>query len=340
MDTPTRLLRLLGLLSARPGWTGAALAERLEITERTVRRDIARLRDLGYPIDATSGPAGGYELGSGGRLPPLVLDDDEAVAATIALRAIAGGGTTGMESAALSALTKLEQVLPVLLRERIGAIASATVGLRRGDVPPVPVETLITAALACRRVERLRFDYRDANDVVSNRLVDPYRVVFTARQWYLVAYDTSRHDWRTFRVDRMSEPRLTGSRFVPVPDPPDAVELVARGVAVFGYTLQAVVRLHVDHERAVEMIPQTVAMLEAQPDGTTLARIGGDADWIARYLAGLNCEFEVIEPEEVRTELVAIATRLLGHLPGGLPSSLNNSSPRSAASDGSPPSHE
>jgi predicted DNA-binding transcriptional regulator YafY len=340
MDTPTRLLRLLGLLSARAGWSGAELAERLETTERTVRRDITRLRDLGYPIEATTGPYGGYELGSGGRLPPLVLDDDEAVAATIALRAVAGGGASGMESAALSALTKVEQVLPALLRERVSALANTTVGLRRGDVPPVNVETLITAALACRRSERLRFDYRDANEVVTNRLVDPYRVVFTARQWYLVAFDAARDDWRTFRVDRIFEPRLSGARFVPKPDAPDAAQLVARGVAIGAYSLQAVVRLHAPLERAAELLPPTVAVLEAAGDDTTIARIGGDADWIARYLAGLNCDFEILEPEEVRTELVAIATSLLERLLGQLPPSLNNSSPRSAASGGSPPMHE
>ena len=340
MDTPTRLLRLLGLLSARAGWSGAELADRLDVTERTLRRDITRLRDLGYPIEATTGPYGGYELGSGGRLPPLVLDDDEAVAATIALRIVAGAGATGLESAALSALTKIEQVLPVLLRERVSALANTTVGLRRADVPPVNVETLSAAALACRRFERLRFDYQDANDVATNRLVDPYRVVFTARQWYLVAFDGTRDDWRTFRVDRISEPRLTGTRFVPNPDAPNPADLVARGVAVGAYALQAVVRLHAPLERAAELLPATVAVLERETDTTTIARIGGDADWIARYLAGLNCNFEVLEPEEVRTELVAIASGLLERLLGQLPSSLNNSSPRSAASDGSPPNRE
>jgi predicted DNA-binding transcriptional regulator YafY len=340
MDTPTRLLRLLGLLSARASWSGAELAERLEVTERTLRRDITRLRDLGYPIEATTGPYGGYELGSGGRLPPLVLDDDEAVAATIALRAVAGGGTSGLETAALSALTKLEQVLPVVLRERVAAIASATVGLRRRDVPPVNVESLLTAALACRRFERLRFDYRDANESASDRLVDPYRVVFTARQWYLVAFDTNRDDWRTFRVDRMSEPKLTGARYVPMEDAPDAVELVARGIAVGAYPLQAVVRLHVPRERAVELLPPTVAVLEDDTDiahgGTTIARIGGDADWIARYLVGLDCEFDVLEPDDVIAEVRAIATRLLGDC---RPRS-TTPRPGSAASDGSPPSRE
>ena len=311
MDTPTRLLRLLGLLSARSGWRAGELAERLEITERTVRRDMSRLRDLGYPIEGSTGPYGGYELGSGGRLPPLALDDDEAVAAAIALRAAAGGGAAGTESAALSALTKLERVLSVRLHERVAAVAAMTVGLRRADLPPVDIETLLTTALACRRTERVRFDYRDANDALTTRLVEPYRVVFTARQWYLVAFDTTRDDWRTFRVDRLSELKMTSHRFSPVEDPPDAAALVARGLAVGAYSLQAVVRLHLPIKEAQRQVPSTVAVLEPDGDHATIAQIGGDADWIARYLAGLECDFDVLEPADVRRELRALGERLL-----------------------------
>ncbi|MCU1429492.1 MAG: YafY family transcriptional regulator [Actinomycetia bacterium] len=311
MDTATRLLRLLGLLSSRSGWTGTELAERIEVTERTLRRDITRLRELGYPIEATTGPYGGYELGSGGRLPPLVLDDDEAVAVAMALRAVAGFGATGSESGALSALTKLEQVLPAGLRERVGALATFTVGLRRGNLPPVDVDTLVIVALACRRSECVRFDYRDANDADTNRLVHPYRVVYTERQWYLVAFDTSRDDWRTFRVDRMSVVGTTGTRFTPNPDPPDAAGLVARGIAVASYTTRATVRLHLGIDQARRCISSTIAVLEDAGDGTTIAQIGGDPDWIARYLAGLECTFALIEPDEVRKELHALAARLL-----------------------------
>ena len=311
MDTPTRLLRLLTLLSSRAGWTGAELAERLEVTERTLRRDITRLRELGYPIDATTGPYGGYQLGSGGRLPPLVLDDDEAVAVAMALRAVAGGGASGEEPAALSALTKLDQVLPAALRERVNALATVTIGLRRRDLPPVDVDVLVTAALMCRNLEALRFDYKDANDVVTSRHVHAYRVVYTERQWYVVAFDLTRDDWRTFRVDRMSELRPTGTRFTPIEDPPDAAQLVSRGVAVMGYDTRARVRLHTSLENASRSISPTVAMLEVGDDGTTIANIGGDADWIARYLAGLEWPFEVLEPDDVRTELRALGQRLL-----------------------------
>jgi predicted DNA-binding transcriptional regulator YafY len=314
MDTPTRLLRLLGLLSARSGWTGAALADRLEVTERTLRRDIARLRDLGYPIAATTGPYGGYELGAGGRLPPLVLDDDEAVAVAIALRTVAGGDGSS-PAAALSALTKLDQVLPVALREQVRALATVTIGLRRGNLPPVDVDMLVAVALACRRVETLRFDYRDANEAFTSRHVEPYRVVYTDRQWYLVAFDRSRDDWRTFRVDRMSEPRVTGMRFTLIDDPPDPARLVAHGVAVAGYSTRARVRLHVAPERAALMVSPTVAVLEPDDDNSsaTLAHIGGDLDWIARYLAGLDCRFDVIEPAALRDELHTLGRRLLAH---------------------------
>jgi predicted DNA-binding transcriptional regulator YafY len=313
MDTPTRLLRLLGLLSARGGWTGAELAARLEITERTLRRDITRLRDLGYPIEANTGPYGGYELGSGGRLPPLVLDDDEAVAVALALRAVAGSGNgaAGSEPGALSALTKLEQVLPVGLRERVGALAAVTVGLRRGDLPPAPIDTLVTVAVACRRLEIIRFDYVDANEILSSRLAHPYKVVYTDRQWYLVAFDTTRDDWRTFRVDRIAELRPTGSRYTPIENPPDAAALVARGVSLAGYESSATVRLRVPLADAQQMISPLIGVLEAESDTATIVRIGGDPDWIARYLASLSCGFEIIEPEAVRDELHRLARTLL-----------------------------
>jgi predicted DNA-binding transcriptional regulator YafY len=316
MDTPTRLLRLLALLSARAFWTGRELADRLETTERTVRRDVTRLRELGYPIEATSGPHGGYELGAGGRLPPLVFDDDEAVAATMALRAAAGTAGADLETPALSALTKLEQVLPVRLRERVAALTAVTVALRRSDLPAVDVDTLLTCALACRRVERLRFDYRAANDAETSRLVEPYRVVYTASQWYLVAFDPDRADWRTFRVDRMSELRLSGSRYTPIDNPPDAAQLVARGLAVDAHSLRAVVRLEMGPDAATARIPPTIAVLEPTGDGATIAHIGGDADWIARYLVGLSCDFEVLEPEDVRTELRLLAERVLAGVDG------------------------
>jgi len=310
VDTPNRLLRLLSLLSARAWWSAADLAAETEVTERTVRRDITRLRDLGYPVEATTGPYGGYTLGRGGRLPPLVLDDDEAVAVAVGLRA-AAGGATGTESATLSALAKLDQVLPAQLREQVAAIAAVTVGLRMPGVPDVDVDHLVAAGLACRRPERLRFTYRDASDRATDRLVEPYRLVYTERSWYLVAFDPSRADWRTFRVDRMSELRLTGQRFAMVEDPPDAGELVSRGVAVSAYDLQVEVRLPVPAERARVLVPPTVGVVEPETGTSSRVRIGGDADWIARYLAGLEVPVEVLDGDEVKAELRALGRRLV-----------------------------
>ena len=310
VDTPNRLLRLLSLLSARSWWSAAELAAETEVTERTVRRDMTRLRDLGYPVEATTGPYGGYTLGRGGRLPPLVLDDDEAVAVAVGLRA-AAGGATGTESATLSALAKLDQVLPAQLREQVAAIAAVTVGLRAPGLPEVDVDHLVTAGLACRRPERLRFTYLDASERRTERLVEPYRLVYTERSWYLVAFDPSRDDWRTFRVDRMSELHLTGARFAPLDDPPDAAELVSRGVAVSAYDLQVEVRIEAPVERTRTFVPPTVGVVEAESATTSRVRIGGDADWIARFLAGLEVPFEVIDGDEVRAELRALGRRLV-----------------------------
>jgi predicted DNA-binding transcriptional regulator YafY len=310
MDTPSRLLRLLVLLSARPSWTAPELAERLEVTERTVRRDMTRLRSMGYPVTGSSGPYGGYALGAGGHLPPLVLDDDEAVAVAIGLRASAAGGTPGVESAALSALTKLDRVLPVHLREQVAALRTVTVGLGRSDLPDADVDALVSIALACSRPERLRFAYVDASDQRTDRLVEPFRLVFGSRSWYLVAYDTNRAGWRTFRVDRMTEIKLTGARFAPR-EAPDAARMVAEGMAVHAHALQARVRLHVPIDEARRQVSRTVAILEPDTDpSATIARIGGDADWIARYLSSLECRFEVLEPEVVRAEVRALAAQL------------------------------
>lgn len=310
MDTSTRLLRLLSLLSGRAHWTAAELSGETGTTERTVRRDITRLRDLGYPVEATTGPYGGYTLGRGGHLPPLVLDDDEAVAVAVGLRAGAGG-STGTESAALSALVKLDQVLPARLAEQVSAVAAVTVGLRQAGLPPIDVGALVTTALACRRPERLRFTYRDGSDRVTRRLVEPYRLVYTDRRWYLMAHDADRADWRTFRVDRMEELSLTGTRFVQRDDTPDAAAFVSRGLAVAMYAIKARVLLHAPLEEAKAFISPTVGLLEPETDETTIVSIGGEPDWIARFLAGLECRFEVLEPDDVRSELRALGRRLV-----------------------------
>ncbi|RSM84637.1 transcriptional regulator, partial [Streptomyces sp. WAC 01325] len=214
-DTPARLLTLLSLLQTPREWPGGELADRLGVSRRTVRRDIDRLRDLGYPVQATLGADGGYRLVAGKAMPPLVLDDEEAVAIAVGLRAGAGHAVEGVEEASVRALAKLEQVLPSRLRHRVSTLQAATTPLTSGDGASIAPETLTVMASTVAGRERLRFGYRAKDGTESRRLTEPYRLVSTGRRWYLVAYDLDRGDWRTFRVDRVSEPFATGARFAP-----------------------------------------------------------------------------------------------------------------------------
>ena len=308
-SSAARLLRLLSLLQARPHWTAPELAERLAITERTVRRDVTRLRQLGYPVVAEAGRAGGYQLGAGGSLPPLLLSDDECVAVAVGLRAAASGGVSGYEEAAVAALAKLEQVLPGHLRERVRALSDATMLPGRRGAPLVDPDVLMVVAQGCRRRERMRFDYRDGTGAVSERRVEPYSLVCAERRWYLVAVDLDRADWRTFRLDRMSATILTGHRFVRAAEP-DAAAMVLDGITRARYRWQAEVLLPVEPGVAEQEVSPTVGSLEPVEAGTLL-RIGAhDLDWIARYLAGLPFDVEVRSPAELRTALRALGRRL------------------------------
>ncbi len=205
-DTPARLLNLLSLLQTPREWPGSELAERLAVSPRTIRRDIDRLRDLGYPVEATLGATGGYRLVAGAAMPPLLLDDEEAVAIAVGLRAGAGHAIEGVEEASVRALAKLEQVLPARLRHRVSTLQNATIPLTRGDGATVAPSTLTALAGAVTARERLRFGYRAGDGAETKRLVEPDRLVSTGHRWYLVAYDLGREDWRTFRVDRVSDP--------------------------------------------------------------------------------------------------------------------------------------
>ena len=308
MDPSGRMLRLLSLLQARPNWTGQALAGRLEVTDRTLRRDVNRLRQLGYPVQAFSGPAGGYHLAPGGAVPPLLFDDPEAVAVALALRAGAAGGLPGFEDASVSALAKINQVLPRRLTAQVESLEGASVALswRGGPGAPVDPATLTTLAAACRVPERVRFLYTDSEGRGSERHVEPLQLVHTSRRWYLVARDRDRDAWRTFRVDRIKKANPTGMRFTH-DDPPDAAEHVAEGLAVSVYRIQAQVTLLVPLKRAKELINPTVGVV-ARSGSNTLLRIGADDPaWVARYLASLDCDFVVLDPPEV-----AEAVRELG----------------------------
>ncbi|MGI8516125.1 MAG: helix-turn-helix transcriptional regulator [Acidimicrobiia bacterium] len=310
--TSARMLRLLTLLQARPNWTGEELAGRLAVTVRTLRRDVARLRRLGYPVEALSGPAGGYQLAPGGALPPLLLDDDEAVAVALSLRHAAGGGLPGFEDPAVSALAKISQVLPRRLAEKVASVQTSTIGLiaPRGPSESVTPENLVVLASACRRQERLRFDYLDAEGRASERHVEPHQLVHSARRWYLVARDRDREAWRTFRVDRISKPAGTGIRFVP-DNPPDAAAFVAEGLAVAVYPVQARVILQVSFAEARKLVSPMVGVIERQRGGALL-RIGADdVDWIARFLASLGCGFRVLDPPELNEALARLGAKLI-----------------------------
>ena len=309
LETSARLLRLLSVLQARPEWPGADLAARLEITPRTLRRDIAKLRGLGYPVHATPGVAGGYRLGAGAALPPLLLDDEEAVAVALGLRSAASHSVTGVGEASVRALAKLEQVLPARLRERAAAISQATVALT-GPAATVSAEALMVIARACRNCEVIQFSYRSHDGVLSARRAEPHRLVQAGYRWYLVARDLERAEFRTFRVDRIGDPRPTGARFVPQ-DPPDAAAFVARAVTTAPYRYQAKILLHAPAAAAAEQIPPSAGVLDpAGPDRCVLTSGSDSLDAIAFHLVMMGLRFTVLEPPELIEHVRLIAGRL------------------------------
>jgi predicted DNA-binding transcriptional regulator YafY len=311
VQTSARLLRLLLLLQGRRFWSGADLAERLEVTHRTLRRDVDRLRTLGYPVDSTSGMAGGYRLGVGGELPPLLLDDDEAVAVSVALRTAAGGTVTGMEEPALRALTKLEQVLPSRLRDRVAGLHAFIVPLANTG-PTVDLKMLSVVASACRDHERLLFEYRRHDGVAADRTVEPSGLVHTGRRWYLVAWDAMRDDWRTFRVDRIVPPVKTSARFAPR-DPPDGdlAGYVARSVSSILAPIRARLILHAPLEELAERVSPAVGALRAVDAQRCELEMGSHSlDSLAAWIAYLGIDFEVLEPIELVAHLRGLAERL------------------------------
>ncbi|HEV2780230.1 MAG TPA: YafY family protein [Actinophytocola sp.] len=312
LETSARLLRLLSLLQSRPDWTGTELAERLGVSRRTVRNDIDRLRNLGYPVDATRGPVGGYRLGAGAALPPLLLDDEEAVAVAVGLRTAVGTAILGIEETSLRALTKLEQVLPSRLRRRVNAVQTYTVPVppdRAG--PGVDPAVLSTLAAACRDHEVLRLDYRDHRGAVTRRAVEPYRLVNWGRRWYLVAWDTDRRDWRTFRADRIAPRPPAGPRFTPrEPPEPDIAAYVSRRVSAAAWRYRARVLVHAPAEAVLSRITPAVGLVEAVDDTTCVLDTGADAlDTLAVYLGMLGVDFEVTEPPELVELIATLADR-------------------------------
>jgi predicted DNA-binding transcriptional regulator YafY len=312
LETSARLLRLLSLLQAPRDWTGAELAERLEVTTRTVRNDVERLRRLGYPVNASRGPVGGYRLGAGASLPPLLLDDEEAVAVAVGLRTAAVGSVAGIEESSLRALAKLEQVLPSRLRRRVNTLQSYTVAVPlAGTSPTVSADILTAITAACRDRERLRFDYRSHDGSVSRRDVEPYRLVSWGRRWYLVAWDTARRDWRTYRVDRI-EPKIpTGPRFAPRPLPDDdlATYVSARiAGAVWRYRARVVV--HAPADVVAKRLPYTAGPIEALDEHRCAVVTGSDnVEMLALWLGMIGADFEVTDAPELAEQLLLLAER-------------------------------
>lgn len=311
ISTSARLLRLVSLLCARPSWTCGELARHLAVTERTVRRDVARLRELGYGVESDPGPWGGYRLRAGTQVPPLILDDEEALAVAVGLREAALSGVLGGDQAALSALLKLRQVLPRRIADRLGEMDAAFVHTPRPDEPQIAPGTLLDLAAACRRGERSRMSYRDREGTATVRDVDPYRLVHTGRRWYFVARDVTRDEWRTFRADRVGRIQPTG-RPVDLVDPPDPALLVSRSIAAGAYPLYVRIRLPLPMDQALRMIPPTVGTHRPEGPGATIVDIGGpDADGLAKYLLSLATPLRVLSPDEVREALVRRTRDLL-----------------------------
>ena len=311
-ETTERVLRLLGLFETRSVWTGSELTEVLGVTTRTLRRDVMRLRDLGYPVEATPGVGGGYRLGAGGRMPPLLLEEDEVVAVTVVLR-VGAQGIAAIGEPAVRALTKLDQVMPPRLRGEVAALADAT-ALLPGATDDVDTAVLVVLAHAIRDHVRARFGYTGRTGDVTERDVEPYRLVATGRRWYLLAWDGRREDWRTFRLDRMAGVRASTFRFTPRPAP-DAVEHVRRAVTRAGYGHTVRVRLTADVEAVRRRVPPAYGTATAVGPGVTdLESSADDLADLARHLTmaayDLSATLTVLDPPELDQAIEDFTTSL------------------------------
>jgi predicted DNA-binding transcriptional regulator YafY len=307
------MLQLLSLLQTHRYWPGAELAGRLEVSDRTLRRDVERLRGLGYPVHAARGAAGGYQLEAGAAMPPLLLDDEEAVAIVVGLQAAAGGMVEGIEEISVRALSKVVQVMPARLRRRVDALASYSVPVVLSSQsgpsrPGIDADVLATLAQACRDDERVGFDYRPRDGDPMARLVEPHRLVTVGRRWYLVAWDLTRHDWRSFRLDRMSEVVTSGTRFRQRELPGgDAGEFVKRGLRGGGPQRHHVsVRVHTDADAVRRQVGRW-ATVEAVTDRECRLRMEvDDLGWPMFALASLGVAFEIEGPPELVERTAAV----------------------------------
>ncbi|HEY0812959.1 MAG TPA: YafY family protein [Pseudonocardia sp.] len=318
---PGRLLRLLSLLQTRRTWSGAELAARLGVTDRTVRRDVDRLRALDYPVQTTTGVAGGYRLISGRNLPPLLLDDQEALAVAIALSTAAAGGVAGVEEGALRALTKLQQVLPARLRPQLTALTGTTAAVVPRGTPRADPDVVAVVAACCRDAEVVAFDYRDRTGAVRPRRVEPHRVVSNAGRWYLVAFDPERNDWRTFRLDRMADVRPTRRPFVPRELPaPDAATYLVRSfaAATYRHTARLTVGLSADAVRARVYATIPGEIEDQGRDACTVRLTAESAELVVQFIAAIAALGAPLTVEET-SEAVGPAVRNLGALLAAAP---------------------
>lgn len=312
LETSARLLRLLSLLQTPREWTGPQLAERLGVSARTVRNDVERLRSLGYPVHATRGAVGGYRLGAGAQLPPLLLDDEEAVAVAVGLRTAASGSISGIEETSLRALAKVEQVLPSRLRRRVSALQTYVASVATASTQPrVDASVLTDLTAACRDHELVRFSYEDRGKTGSRRVAEPYGLVNWGRRWYLVAWDRDRADWRTFRVDRMTPSFPAGPRFTPraLPDE-DLARYVSASVSSAPWRVTAQITVHAPAEQVAERVPEFVGPVRSVDEHTCILSTGNDnVELLAAWLGMLGFDFTVTEPPELVAAVRALGRR-------------------------------
>jgi predicted DNA-binding transcriptional regulator YafY len=305
-NTSMRTLKLLSLLQTHRFWPGTELAGRLGVSPRTLRRDVDRLRELGYPVQAQRGADGGYQLAAGAALPPLVVDDEEAVALAVGLQLAAQGAIEGIADSSVRALAKVLTVMPPRLRRRAEALTAMTVPASWGTAPrdTVDPDVLTVLALACRDSERIRFGYASAAGERTDRLVEPHRVVMLGRRWYLAGYDLGRHDWRSYRLDRVTSPEATGARFLPRKLPAaDAATFVRAGIATASAIYDIEVEFHAPAPVVRERVGRWVRVSEVDGDRCRGQWNADSLDWAALALGTAGVDFHVVAPAELRDRL-------------------------------------
>ena len=310
LSASARLIRLLSLFQAQRMWTGAGLAARLEITERTLRRDVDRLRSLGYTVDSTSGVAGGYRLGAGTALPPLLLEDEEAIAVALGLGS-AIVATGDIENASMRALAKLEQLMPPRLRRRLESVRASVVPVMRGK-SAIRLKAVSLLADACTDRLELRFDYRDHHDAATARTVEPHRVVQTGQRWYLLAWDTARQDWRTFRLDRIVDPAATGARFAARKLPHGDLEAyMTHALTVSPYLHHACVVVHAPLQALEATLGWVGGKAQAvDAHRTRIETAANSLDALAVWLGCLGHPVDIESPPELAAHAALVAVRL------------------------------